>query len=107
MDYDKKFVGERIASYRSRKGMSAREMSLLLGQSPNYMNKIESEKAYPSMDMFFQICEFLDVTPMMFFDVDSKISPVLNELINELVQLDDSALVYLLEFVRHKNKSGK
>ena len=104
MIYDKEFMAGQLALYRARKGISAREMSLSLGQSANYMNKIESKKAYPSMEMFFQICEFLEVTPVRFFDVDSNISPVLNELINELAVLDDTALVHLLEFVRHMDK---
>lgn len=58
----------RLALLRSQKGVSARDMSLSLGQSPGYINAIENEKAFPTMEKFFYICEFLGVTPQEFFD---------------------------------------
>lgn len=35
------FFGQRLAQLRITKGVSARDMSLSLGQSPSYINKIE------------------------------------------------------------------
>ena len=62
------YFSERLASLRTAKGVSARDMSLSIGQSANYINKIENKKAYPSMTAFFYICEFLGITPKDFFD---------------------------------------
>ena len=62
------FVPERLAKLRTQKGVSARDMSLSLGQANNYINNIENKKSLPSMPSFFYICEYLGVTPQEFFD---------------------------------------
>ena len=58
----------RLTHLRMQKGVSARDMSLSIGQNPGYINNIESGKALPSMSGFFYICEYLGVTPRDFFD---------------------------------------
>lgn len=65
------FFASRLAYLRSRKGISAREMSLMIGQNPGYINNIETGKALPSMSGFFYICEYLNITPQEFFDHNS------------------------------------
>ena len=60
------FVPERIAQLRTKKGVSARDMSLSLGQANNYINNIENKKSLPAMQSFFYICEYLGVTPKEF-----------------------------------------
>lgn len=62
------FVPERLAKLRTQKGVSARDMSLSLGQANNYINNIENKKSLPAMQSFFYICEYLGVTPQEFFD---------------------------------------
>ena len=49
------WVPERIAQLRLQKGVSARDMSLSLGQSESYINKIETRRTLPSMAGFFYI----------------------------------------------------
>lgn len=49
----------RLAILRTQRGVSAREMSLSLGQNAGYINDIESGKTLPSMMLFFYICEYL------------------------------------------------
>ena len=56
MDYFDWFAN-RISALRLKKGVSAREMSLALGQSESYINKIENKRTLPSMAGFFYICE--------------------------------------------------
>ncbi|MDE6088206.1 MAG: helix-turn-helix domain-containing protein [Oscillospiraceae bacterium] len=65
---DSDFISERIARLRTAQNISARDMSLSLGQSQSYINNIENKKALPSMQMFLYICEFLHITPAEFFD---------------------------------------
>ena len=43
----------RLTALRQAKGVSAREMSLALGQSEGYINAIENQKGFPSMEAFF------------------------------------------------------
>ena len=61
----------RLARLRSEKGVSARDMSLSIGQSPNYINGIENGDSYPSMTTFFYICDYFGITPKEFFDIDA------------------------------------
>lgn len=65
--YGEKFAA-RLSHLRANKGVSAREMSLDIGQNPAYINNIETGKSFPSMTGFFYICEYLQITPMEFFD---------------------------------------
>ena len=49
------FVQERIAQLRLQKNVSARDMSLSLGQNNSYINRIENKKALPSLQGLFNI----------------------------------------------------
>ncbi len=58
---------KRLIELRQAKGVSGREMSLSLGQGAGYINNLENDNNLPSMAMFFEICEYLDITPEEFF----------------------------------------
>ena len=98
--YDYDFFSERLSALRVKKGVSARDMSLSIGQSPNYINKIEGRKCYPSMTVFFYICEYLGIAPKEFFDMATPNPSRLNELITELNRLDDEQLANILTLAR-------
>ena len=102
MEYEV-FVPERIAQLRLQKNVSARDMSLSLGQAANYINSIENRKALPSMQSLFYICEYLGVTPQEFFDEGNACPVRLRELMDEAKRLDESALVHLLALMRELN----
>ena len=102
MEYEV-FVPERIAQLRLQKNVSARDMSLSLGQAANYINSIENRKALPSMQSFFYICEYLGVTPQEFFDEGNACPVRLRELMDEAKRLDESAHVHLLALMRELN----
>lgn len=82
----------RLAHLRTAKGVSARDMSLSIGQNAGYINNIESGKALPSMGNFFYICEYLNITPSAFFDMDATNPAKLSQLIEKLKKLDDIQL---------------
>lgn len=82
----------RLAQLRAQKGVSARDMSLSIGQNPGYINNIETGKVLPSMTAFFYICEYLDITPQDFFDVDSKSPNELNSIISDSKKLTPEQL---------------
>ena len=67
MDYLNWFPS-RLAELRIQRGVSARDMSLSLGQSESYINKIENKRTLPSMAGFIYICEYLGITPQEFFN---------------------------------------
>lgn len=70
--YDENLLRQKISALRLKKNVSAREMSLSIGQAPSYIYKIENKKCLPSMDSFFAICDYFGVTPSEFFDEDVK-----------------------------------
>lgn len=90
----------RLAQLREQKGVSARDMSLSIGQNPGYINNIETGKALPSMSGFFYICEFLELEPKDFFDVDTKNPEKLNMLVKNLKKLDDKQLENIASIVQ-------
>lgn len=92
---DEKFVQERIAQLRTKKGVSARDMSLTLGQSESYINTIENKKSLPSMTVFLYICEYFGITPQEFFDEGNTDPETLKELIENLKRLDEKSLSHI------------
>lgn len=49
---NEKYIADRLAQLRTQKQVSAREMSLALGQANSYINTIENYKSMPSMRAF-------------------------------------------------------
>ena len=92
--------GERLARLREIKNVSAREMSLSLGQSENYINKIENNKSLPSMTAFFDICDYLDMPPKDFFDTENKHPILVSEMITDYKRLDVNSQSHIAEIVK-------
>lgn len=82
----------RLARLREQMNVSARDMSLSLGQNPGYINNIESGKALPSMSVFFYICEYLSITPAEFFETEIKSPEKIRRITEILMSLDDDTL---------------
>ena len=102
MDYDNLFY-DRLVKLRTLKGVSARDMSLSLGQSESYINKIENRKTFPSMTGFFYICEYLNIHPSELFN-DGIENPVkINELVTEFNKLDGKQLEHILAIIKDLN----
>lgn len=64
---DNKEIVIRIKQLRDKANLSARELSLRLGQNDCYINKIESLQFVPPIDMLLQIIECCHSTPEEFF----------------------------------------
>ena len=97
-DYEKYFY-ERLSKLRSQKNVSARDMSLSIGQSENYINSIENNKTFPSMSNFFEICDYLNITPMEFFDLESAHPEKIRTLTEQLKRLVAAQLDSILRIV--------
>lgn len=96
--YEEIFV-RRLTQLRMQKGVSARDMSLSLGQNHGYINSIESGKTFPTMTNFFYICEYLHITPKEFFDVDAADPEALRGMIANLKKLDPDEFEALSKIV--------
>lgn len=97
---DEKDFSLRLAQLREKKGVSARDMSLSIGQNPGYINNIESGKSMPSLSGIFYICEYLGITPSEFFDIDSKNPTRLNDVIKDLKRLNDKQLETIAALIK-------
>lgn len=104
------FISQRLAQLRAQKGVSARDMSLSIGQSSNYINTIENKKSLPSMSVFFYICEYLSITPKQFFD-EKDTSPLTNSRLIQVIQGlredDRITLLYLAERLGSTKHTGR
>lgn len=103
---EEKFA-DRVSQLRLKKGVSARDMSLSIGQNPGYINNIETGKALPSMKGFFFICEYLGVTPMEFFNYDSSQPKELEMLCNDLNKLSDIQFKSIQTIISDLAKANK
>ena len=90
--FNEQLFYKRLTELRIGKDVSARDMSLSLGQSENYINAIENKRAFPSMQVFFYICDYFGITPKEFFDFDNTNPNKLTEIVNKLKSLNDEQL---------------
>ena len=94
----------RLTQLRMNKGVSARDMSLSIGQSPNYIRGIEAGENYPSMATFFYICDYLEITPGEFFDTDSTNPTKASKLLELAKSLPDDQLDLLIALTKALKK---
>ena len=95
----------RLATLRTKKNVSAREMSLAIGQNQGYINHIETGQGTPSLSGIFYICEYLGITPGEFFDIDNNNPAKLNKINDYLKNLDDEQLEIVENLVKNLAKS--
>ena len=94
------FTQKRIAQLRMQKDVSARDMSLSLGQNNSYINQIENRKSLPSLQGLFYICEYFGITPQQFFDERNTYPVQLAELVDDMKKLDASTLAHISAIVK-------
>lgn len=97
---DKELFTKRLVELRQNKGVSARDMSLSIGQSAGYINNIENGVNYPSMTVFFYICDYLGVTPKEFFDTEMADPMKSRELLSAANRLSSEQLDHLIAIAK-------
>ena len=101
---DKELFARRLTELRINKGISARDMSLSIGQCAGYINNIENGVNLPSMTVFFYICEYLGIEPKDFFDTASTNPTKAYELYEIAKTLDNERLDNLISLARNLKK---
>lgn len=94
----------RLAELRMEKGVSARDMSLSLGQSESYINKIENRRTLPSMAGFFYICEYFGIEPEDFFNTELCSFQKSKEILTEIEKLSPTEAEHVLALIKDLNK---
>lgn len=107
MQYDtcQEIFYKRLSTLREQKGVSARNMSLSIGQCESYINSIENKKILPSLNVFFYICEFLNVSPSDFFNETNTHPAEIDALLGEARKLNCDELQHLLLITKDINKN--
>jgi len=95
---------KRLIELRMAKDVSARDMSLSIGQSSGYVNGLENRKGFPSMQVFFYICEYLGVSPSEFFDEGNAYPAEMKEALSLLGCLDHEQLISLIALLKAMTK---
>lgn len=103
--YRKEFCN-RLTRLRMEKDVSARDMSLSLGLSESYINKIENEKTLPSMSTFFDICDYFHITPMEFFNMQEPFPFDIAAAVSEMNRMSKEQISRLIEFMKDINHRG-
>lgn len=100
--YKKEFC-RRLSQLRINAGVSARDMSLSIGLSEGYINKLENEKTLPSMHTFFAICEYFEITPQEFFNTDEAFPLEIRIAVQEMNQMSMEQLERLVGIMKDIN----
>ena len=104
IDVEQTEFSRRLSKLRMNKGVSARDMSLSIGQSASYINNVENGVCFPSMSVFFYICDYLGVTPSEFFEVDSQAPVKERELLDAVKGLNSEHLDHLIALAKALKK---
>ena len=94
----------RLTQLRIKHGVSARDMSLSIGQNASYINNIENGKALPSMNVFFYICEYFNISPQEFFSYENPNPEKTKQLEYDLHLLTDNQLNIVIDLVKEFTK---
>lgn len=103
---EEKFIQNRLSQLREEKQVSERKMSLDLGHSTSYIRSITSGRSLPSMGEFLYICEYLDITPMEFFNEKKSTTLLQQKAINSIYAMSDKDLVLLTGFIERLSSPG-
>ncbi len=67
MKYDFKAFGQAIKEARKAKGISRNQLADRLNIAPRYIASIENSGQHPSLQIFYELVTFLDVSVDQFF----------------------------------------
>lgn len=100
--YKKEFC-RRLSQLRINAGVSARDMSLSIGLSEGYVNKLENAKTLPSMNTFFAICDYFQITPQEFFNIGMEFPFEIGIAVQELKKMNMKQLDRLIGIMKDMN----
>ena len=73
----------------------------VLGCNASYINNIENGKALPSMKTFFAICDFLEIEPADFFDLENRNPQLICKIRRNLQELDETSFDVIDLLIQH------
>ncbi len=101
---DREFIKDRYAKIRLAHDISARRLSLELGQSTEYINQIENGKNMPSVEGLLNFCNYFDISVGEFFEDKFNYPVEYAAIIDELNKMDALAIKQVYELLKLINK---
>ena len=95
---NEKYIGDRITQLRITSGVSEQKMSYELGMSKTYIWNIVEHQSLPSMKSFFEICEYLNVSPAEFFEETLTKENI--EIIKSIGRLDENDKEFVMRIIQ-------
>lgn len=97
----KKFICNRFAVIRNAHNISARKLSIEMGQSTEYVNQIENGRKMPSLEGLFNFCDYFKITIGEFFDSTQTYPVQYKEIISNLNKLDNEELEHVAKNIEY------
>lgn len=101
---DKSFIRDRYAKIRLAHNMSARKLSLELGQSTEYINQIESGKNMPSVEGLLNFCNYFNISVGEFFEERFNYPVEYAGILEELNKMDAMTVKHIYELLKIINR---
>lgn len=101
---DKSFIKERYAKIRLAHNISARKLSLELGQSTEYINQIENGKNMPSVEGLMNFCNYFNISMGEFFEEQFNFPVEYAAIIEELNKMDAITIKQIYELLKTINR---
>lgn len=97
---DKKQFALRLARIIADRGIAESKMSEDLNFHRTYIHNITSGRSLPKMEPFFQICNYLDITPAEFFNTPEEEKEKLSLVTKSFLELPPDVKLALLDVIR-------
>lgn len=97
---DKNYIKERINYIRTKNNISARNLSLELGMSSEYINQLETGRLNPSIDFIINFCDYFKMPISEFFDDGLRYPLEYKELIENLNRLNKAEVDAFINLVK-------
>ena len=96
-----KYFRERLTKLIMEKGVSERKMSLQLGKTDTFIHHITSGRSLPLLVNFFEICNYLEITPAEFFEAQNQSPDTVHRISKELYKYSPETLEGLLTLIQN------
>ena len=103
---DKLFIAEKIRYYRKKKNLTQSELAEMVDISDQHLSRIESGCYVPSLKTFFLLADALEIDLREFgFKSEQTQNTLKNKLISEIVNANDTKLVFIKNMIDSVNQS--
>lgn len=92
-----------IKTIRGTKGLSQKDLALLVDKTPGYISKIESGDRVPATELIELICKKMDIPYYLFALLASEKKDIKNLPANETKVFAESLLHILIDSEKQKN----